>query len=67
MFLTSRHLCIVMEYVAGGDLADLVDLWNVRNRRSHIGGLTGEPIPHRCAPPPAARLSAALSLCGVQR
>ena len=51
MFLTSRHLCIVMDYVPGGDLADMVDVWNVRNSKSHCARGPGEPILHRCAPP----------------
>lgn len=33
MFLTEGYLGIVMEYVNGGDMADLVDTWNARNRR----------------------------------
>ena len=47
MFLTSRYLGIVMEYVTGGDLADMVDVWNVRNRKSHRARGPGEPIPHQ--------------------
>ena len=49
VFLTSRYLGIVMEYVTGGDLADMVDVWNVRNRKSHRARGPGEPIPHQCA------------------
>jgi hypothetical protein len=33
VFLTEGYLGIVMEYVNGGDMADLVDTWNARNRR----------------------------------
>lgn len=33
VFLTEAYLGIVMEYVNGGDMADLVDTWNARNRR----------------------------------
>ena len=51
VFLTSRYLGIVMEYVTGGDLADMVDVWNVRNRKSHRARGPGEPIPHQCAFP----------------
>ncbi len=47
MFLTSRYLGIVMEYVTGGDLADMVDVWNVRNRKSHRARGPGEAIPHQ--------------------
>ena len=47
VFLTSRYLGIVMEYVTGGDLADMVDVWNVRNRKSHRARGPGEPIPHQ--------------------
>ena len=50
VFLTTRYLGIVMEYVTGGDLADMVDVWNVRNRKSHRARGPGEPIPHQCVP-----------------
>ena len=56
VFLTSRYLGIVMEYVTGGDLADMVDVWNVRNRKSHRARGPGEPIPHQCASHPLACL-----------
>ena len=36
VFLTDAYLGIVMEYVPGGDMADLVDTWNARNRRRRV-------------------------------
>ncbi len=63
VFLTSRYLGIVMEYVTGGDLADMVDVWNVRNRKSHRARGPGEPIPHQCASRPLLMAMQAPTRC----
>ncbi len=63
VFLTSRYLGIVMEYVTGGDLADMVDVWNVRNRKSHRARGPGEPIPHQCDPVSLPSLCGGHVLC----
>ena len=44
-----------MEFVTGGDLADVVDLWNMRNRKSHVARSPGEAIPHECVPFPSIK------------
>lgn len=56
VFLTERYLAIVMEYVNGGDMADLVDKWNCRNRNTRQPTSTGQtPQGTRCIPEAQAR------------
>ena len=49
VFLTESYLGIVMEYVNGGDMADLVDTWNSRNRRRRPPGTAITPGSTQCA------------------
>ena len=66
VFLTEGYLGIVMEYVNGGDMADLVDTWNARNRRRRPPPGTvsaGTQCASKAQKPCACPMAACTSMC----